>query len=164
MHDLSLYLLELLENAVHAGASVVAVELAAEREADRFTMRVEDDGPGLPVSQDEALDPFFTTKDGGKGGLGLSLFRQEAEAAGGRLVLGRSAELGGAEIDAVMSLTNVDRPPLGDVATTVLTMAATNPGVDFRVTLKDGDETTALSGSELPGRLPDLVAYQEALR
>ena len=151
MHDLSLYLLELLENAVHAGAGVVAVELAAERDADRFTMRVEDDGPGLPVDADQALDPFFTTKDGGKGGLGLSLFRQETEAAGGRLVLGRSARLGGAEVDAVMSLTNVDRPPLGDVATTVLTMAATNPGVDFRVTLRDGDETTALRGSELPG-------------
>ena len=59
----------------------------------------------------------------------------------------------------MMSLTHVDRPPLGDVATTVLTMAVTNPGIDFRVTLTRR-RATALRGSELPGRLPDLVAIK----
>ena len=62
-----------------------------------------------------------------------------------------------------MGLGNVDRPPLGDVATSILTMVATNPEVDFAVDLADGDERTSLRGSELPQRLPALVAYQEAL-
>ena len=163
MHDLSLYLLDIIENSVRAGATRIRVGVAAERAADVLEITVEDDGPGLPVTPGQALDPFYTTKKGKKTGLGLSLFRQAAEAAGGGLSVGRSDELGGVAVRAWMGLGNVDRPPLGDVALSILTMVATNPQVDFAVDLADGDERTSLRGSELPQRLPALVAYQEAL-
>jgi signal transduction histidine kinase len=163
MHDLSLYLLDIIENSVRAGATRIRVGVAAERAADVLEIMVEDDGPGLPVTPGQALDPFYTTKKGKKTGLGLSLFRQAAEAAGGGLSVGRSDELGGVAVRAWMGLGNVDRPPLGDVALSILTMVATNPQVDFAVDLADGDERTSLRGSELPQRLPALVSYQEAL-
>jgi len=163
MHDLSLYLLDILENSVRAGATTIAVAVAADRRADALTITVEDDGPGLPVTPDEALDPFFTTKTGKKTGLGLSLFRQAAEAAGGGLSVARSQDLGGVAVRAWMGLGNVDRPPLGDVATTMATMVITTPDVDFTVEVTDGDEHLRLSGEELPQRLPDLVACQKAL-
>ena len=60
---------------------------------------------------------------------------------------------------ATMSLGNVDRPPLGDVATSILTMVATNPEVEFVVSLSDDGERLELRGSELPRRLAELVAY-----
>ena len=93
MHDLSLYLLDILENSVRAGATVIATAIVADRERDEASILVEDDGPGLPVEPEQALDPFFTTKANKKTGLGLSLFRQAAEAAGGGLSVGRSGEL-----------------------------------------------------------------------
>jgi signal transduction histidine kinase len=163
MHDLSLYLLEVIENSVRAGATTVATTIVADRAADQLTITVEDDGPGLPVSIDQALDPFFTTKPGKRTGLGLSLFRQAAEAAGGGLSVAQSDALGGLAVKAWMDLGNVDRPPLGDVATSIVTMVATNPQVAFTVDLTDGDERVSLRGSELPGRLSALVAYQQAL-
>lgn len=163
MHDLSLYLLDVLENSVRAGATVIAVSVTADRPADRLVMTIEDDGPGLPVSPEQVLDPFYTTKAHKKTGLGLSLFRQAAEAAGGDLHMSRSDTLGGVAVRAEMSLANVDRPPLGDVATSLLTMVATNPDVDFRIDLSDGDEHTRVQGSELPARLPALVAFQETV-
>ncbi len=92
---------------------------------------MEDDGPGLPVEPEQALDPFFTTKRNKTTGLGLSLFRQAAEEAGGGLDVDRSVDLGGVAVRAWMSLANVDRPPLGDVATSILTMVATNPEIQF---------------------------------
>ncbi len=141
MHDLSLYLLDILENSVRAGARVIAVGVAADPAADRLVMTVEDDGPGLPVSPERVLDPFFTTKPDKKTGLGLSLFRQAAEGAGGDLSVGRSETLGGVAVRAEMSLGHVDRPPLGDVATSLLTMVATNPDVEFRIDLTHGDGT-----------------------
>ena len=115
------------------------------------------------MSPREALDPFYTTKKGKKTGLGLSLFRQAAEAAGGGVCVGRSPDLGGVVVRARLNLGHVDRPPLGDVATSILTMVATNPGIDFTVDLSDGDEHTTVSGSELPQRLPALVAFQQTL-
>jgi signal transduction histidine kinase len=163
MHDLSLYLLDILENSLRAGATAISVDIAADREADLLTLSVEDDGPGLPVAAEQALDPFFTTKQDKKTGLGLSLFRQAAEGAGGSLEVGRSPDLGGAAVTARMQLDNVDRPPLGDVATSILTMVATNAQAAFAITLTDGDEEVRLRGDELPARLPAIVAFQEAL-
>ena len=163
MHDLSLYLLDVIENSVRAGASVIATTIVADRTAGTLAIDVEDDGPGLPVGAEAALDPFYTTKQHKKTGLGLSLFRQAAEDAGGGLTVGRSEGLGGVAVHAWMALDNVDRPPLGDVAASIITMVATNPDVDFRVDLIDGDERVEVRGSELPQRLPDLVAYQQTL-
>jgi hypothetical protein len=163
MHDLSLYLLEVIENSVRAGATVVATTIVADRAAGTLAIDVQDDGPGLPVQAEDAMDPFYTTKQHKKTGLGLSLFRQAAEDAGGGLTVGRSDELGGVAVHAWLALDNVDRPPLGDVAASILTMVATNPGIDFRVHLIDGDERVEVRGSELPQRLPVLVAYQQTL-
>ena len=163
MHDLSLYLLDVIENSVRAGASVVATTIVADRAAGTLVIDVQDDGPGLPVQAEAAMDPFYTTKQHKKTGLGLSLFRQAAEDAGGGLTVGHSDELGGVAVHAWLALDNLDRPPLGDVATSILTMVATNPDIDFRVHLVDGDERVEVHGSELPQRLPALVAYQQTL-
>jgi hypothetical protein len=62
-----------------------------------------------------------------------------------------------------MGYTNIDRPPLGDLATSLLVMVATNPHVDFRIEVHNGDEDLRLRGSELPQRLDALVAFQQAL-
>ncbi|NLE21517.1 MAG: ATP-binding protein [Actinobacteria bacterium] len=163
MHDLSLYLLDILENSVRAGATVIATTIVADRAADRLSMAVEDDGPGLPVEPEQALDPFFTTKQHKKTGLGLSLFRQAAEAAGGGLTVDRSDELGGARVRAWMRLTDIDRPPLGDVAASLATMIVTNPEIEFRVVVDDDGSRTSLCGPDVPLRLSELVSFQKAL-
>ena len=59
MHDLSLYLLDILENSVRAGATMIAVSVVADRAADRLVMTVEDDGPGLPVSPEQVTRPVL---------------------------------------------------------------------------------------------------------
>jgi hypothetical protein len=163
MHDLSLYLLDILENSVRAGAGVIATTIVADDAADELTITVEDDGPGLPVEPEQALDPFFTTKQHKKTGLGLSLFRQAAEAAGGGLTVGRSDDLGGVRVSARMSLANVDRPPLGDVAASIATMVVTNPDIEFRVDVTHDGSRTLLRGPEVAQRLAELVAFQRAV-
>ena len=163
MHDLSLHLLDVIENSVRAGATNIRILVAVDRATDTLSIAVEDDGPGLQVLPREALDPFYTTKEGQKTGLGLSLFSQAAEAAGGGLCVGRSADLRGTFVRARLGLNHVDRPPLGDVATSIVAMVATNPEVDFTVDLVDGDERLSLRGSELPQKLPAIVAFQKTL-
>jgi signal transduction histidine kinase len=139
MHDLSLYLLEVLENSTRAGATRVDVELYVDHAADELRLAVDDDGHGLTATPEQTLDPFYTTKPGKKTGLGLSLLRADAQAAGGDLRIGPSPSLGGVRVEAFMQLGHVDRPPLGDVATSIIVTAATNPAVTFTVSLA-GDE------------------------
>ena len=138
MHDLSLYLLELLENSVRAQATRIRVELFLDQASDTLRLRVDDNGQGLAAPAEQALDPFFTTKKGKKTGLGLSLLKADAEAAGGYLRIGTSPVLGGVRVETGMQLSHVDRPPLGDIGTTLVVTALTNPQVEFSVTL-EGD-------------------------
>jgi signal transduction histidine kinase len=150
MHDLSLYLLEVLENSTRAGASHVDVELVIDHAADELCLAVDDDGHGLTTTPEQALDPFYTTKPGKKTGLGLSLLKADAQAAGGDLRIGPSPNLGGVRVEAFMRLSHVDRPPLGDVATSIVVTAATNPAVTFTVSLRgDGFDPPLVHASPL---------------
>ncbi len=135
MHDISLYLLEILENSIRAGAAHIDVALRIDETSDELRLVVDDDGCGLSATPEQTLDPFYTTKPGKKTGLGLSLFKEEAEAAGGDLTIGESPALGGVRVETWMSLDHLDRPPLGDVGQSVFLMAMTNPEIEFAVSL-----------------------------
>jgi signal transduction histidine kinase len=139
----------MIENSLRAGAGAIAVRVWIEPDRELLTISVDDDGPGLGVKPGLATNPFFTTKKGKKTGLGLALFREAVEAAGGDLALHRSAELGGLAIEAVMRLSHVDRPPLGDVVASVAVMAATNPAVALRLEVATGAEFCQAGGAEL---------------
>lgn len=72
-----------LLNAVEAGAGQVVIRLV--RRDERVIIEIEDDGPGMSLTEvDQAFDPFFTTKAQGTG-LGLAISRQELEDVGGEL-------------------------------------------------------------------------------
>jgi hypothetical protein len=163
VHDLSLYLLELLENATRAGATVVRTTVEVDRQDDELQLVVEDNGRGLSVSPGEALDPFFTTKSGKKTGLGLSLFRAEAEAAGGSLVVDHSPTLGGVRVRAVLGAAHVDRPPVGDLATTLAVTAVTNPQASFLVTVLDPEQGLAVRDTACDEAAPALRAVAAGL-
>jgi len=162
VHDLSLHLLEMLENSVRADATVVATGLTVDHARDLLELTVDDDGHGLTVAPAQALDPFYTTKTGKKTGLGLSLFKAEAEAAGGTLTIGAS-ELGGAQVRVSLKLSHIDRPPLGDVATSLIVMAATNPLVDFRVSVTDDLAETSLHWTSVAEAVTELTRCTDEL-
>ncbi|MDB5417507.1 MAG: hypothetical protein JWP50_926 [Phenylobacterium sp.] len=80
-------LINLLKNALEAvrGRPGAAVRLGVRLEDGQAALIVEDNGPGLPIGDPEAVFvPFFTTKPGGSG-VGLTLARQIALTHGGRL-------------------------------------------------------------------------------
>ena len=68
----------LLDNAIDAVGGHGRIELRTSREDGRVLVEVSDDGPGIPQDvQDRMFEPFYTTKDVGKGtGLGLDISRR----------------------------------------------------------------------------------------
>ncbi len=90
-HAVEQALIALVKNAMEASAPGASVTLAVSRPAasDYIRFKVRDTGSGMSV---EALrhagEPFFTTKEPGKGmGLGIFLVRTLADRLGGRLAL-----------------------------------------------------------------------------
>jgi len=139
LHDLSLYVLELLENSLRAKATAVEILVEICREDDVLRLSVEDNGEGIRVAPAALLDPFYTTKESKRVGLGLSLFKEALEMAHGQLTLSRSETLGGVAVRATAQLSHVNRPPLGDLAATLSAMVLTNSSVDFRLTLRSAE-------------------------
>lgn len=80
--------INLITNACHAtpeGAGRLTLETRAT--GDTVTVRLTDNGPGVPVEQRERIfEPFYSTKGEGKGtGLGLSIVRNIVTQHGGSI-------------------------------------------------------------------------------
>jgi len=79
-------LINLVKNAVEAALPERGgVRVRWRTSATTLSIEVEDDGPGLPASENLFV-PFFTTKPGGSG-IGLAIATQIVEAHGGQLRL-----------------------------------------------------------------------------
>jgi two-component system sensor histidine kinase RegB len=80
-------LIALTRNALEASAPDSAVRVIARQAGERFQFVVSDNGKGMsPNTLRRIGEPFFTTKEPGKGmGLGTFLVRTLAEQLGGRL-------------------------------------------------------------------------------
>jgi hypothetical protein len=153
LREIALHILDLIENSIRAGAAVVSVEVEEEPERDLLSVSVEDDGPGLQVAAETAADPFYTTKQGKKTGLGLSMLKFRAELAGGNFSIGRSG-LGGCAVRASMPLSSVDRSPLGDLAATLASVVCTNPDVELRARLRVGEREWRVNTTDIRSGLP----------
>jgi anti-sigma regulatory factor (Ser/Thr protein kinase) len=153
LRELSLHILDLMENAIRAEATVIAVSVEEEPERDLLSISVEDDGPGLAVPGETAVDPFFSTKEGKGTGLGLSLLKFRTEQAGGTFRLERSP-LGGLAVRATMLLSHVDRSPLGDLAATLASVVCTNPDIELRARLRVGSREWTASTADVARALP----------
>ena len=131
MKDLSLYLLDLAQNSLRAGATLIKFHLKELVAEGRLVIEIEDNGKGMTsVEVQQVVDPFFTTQTTRKVGLGLSLFAAAAQRCDGELSI-TSQPGKGTKLTASFLLHHWDRPPLGDIAGTLIVLIAGNPKVDF---------------------------------
>ena len=127
-----MHILDIAENALRAGAKNVSIRLAENKRDDRLVLEVTDDGEGMDQeTMERSRDPFFTTKQGKRVGLGLPFLAQAAEEAGGKLEV-ESAPGRGTKVIATFGLSHIDRKPLGNLEETLRCLKATHPEVCFR--------------------------------
>lgn len=132
MKEVSLHILDLIENSVAAGARRIDIVIAEDHTADRLRLVVRDDGRGMPPGLAKAAtDPFTTTRSTRKVGMGIPLLAAAAEQAGGRFSLW-SKPGRGTRVAAEFQLSHIDRAPLGRIDQTLATAAVLHPEVDLR--------------------------------
>ena len=140
MQDLSLHILDIAENGIRAGGSKIVIDILEDESQDKFVICIEDDGKGMDEeTQKKALNPFFSTKDGKKYGLGLPLLAQAVQQTDGELKV-ESKEGKGTKVTAVFQLSHPDMKPLGDILETMMVLVAGNPSTQFVLDYKKGDE------------------------
>jgi signal transduction histidine kinase len=96
----------LIDNALDAAPAGGNVSVEAAQRSHAVTVRVADDGAGIPDGiRDRIFDPFFTTKDVGKGtGLGLDIVRRLVERHDGDIEV--SSEPGRTEFTVTIPMAN----------------------------------------------------------
>ncbi len=131
MRELSLNILDIAQNSITAGASLIAIEVNENTELHTLLIGIYDNGKGMTEEQVRSvIDPFFTTRTTRKVGMGIPLFKMAAEQTGGRLEI--KSEIGvGTEVRAYFMTDSVDFTPLGDMASTVQMLITMNTDRDF---------------------------------
>ncbi len=130
MDDISLHILDISENSIRAQATRIEIILTRDVRNDLFRVEIIDDGRGMDAETLARIrDPFFTTK-GKKTGLGIPLLAQAAEQTGGSVRID-SAPGKGTRVSVSFKWSHVDRPAIGSMADTVLTLIAGHPDLDY---------------------------------
>ncbi|MBQ8312063.1 MAG: sensor histidine kinase [Clostridia bacterium] len=126
MRDLSLHLLDLAQNSIKAGASLVTIRMTVD-ENGWLTFEMIDDGCGMtPELLARVTSPFATTRTTRKVGLGIPMMMENAQRAGGDLTI--QSEVGkGTTLTVTYDTRNIDSLPMGDLAGTILSLILVNP-------------------------------------
>lgn len=130
MKDISLHVLDLSENSVSAGASLVTISIIEETETDRLTLSIEDDGRGMDKEfLEKVMDPFVTTRTSRKVGLGIPLMQAACRRCEGDLVI-ESEKNVGTKLTATFKRSHIDRAPLGNMAETMVSLVLAGSNQD----------------------------------
>jgi len=153
MKELSLNILDIVENSVKAGATLTEISVIDNNET--ITVSIIDDGCGMTEEVREAVsNPFYTTRTTRKVGMGIPLLKLEAELTGGYVQIDSqhisvSPNNHGTKVTAVFYKNHIDCTPLGDVVSTITTLIQGHPDTDFKFLHKIGDKEINLDTREL---------------
>jgi len=127
LKEISLHILDIAENSVTAGATVIQILVAENINNDELVVSIKDNGCGMDAAKVKRItDPFVTSRTTRKVGLGIPFFKAAAEACEGGLEI--SSEVGkGTLISVKFRHSHIDRMPLGDLKSTFLNLLIGNP-------------------------------------
>jgi hypothetical protein len=132
MRELSLHILDMVENAIEANAAHVDLQITEDMDADLLQITVIDDGAGMDADAvQRARDPFYTTRKTRHVGLGIPLFAAAAERCGGAVAIA-STPGEGTTIEAQFRHSHIDRAPLGDLPGTLVCILMNERTIDLR--------------------------------
>lgn len=131
MKEISEHILDIANNSILADATLITIRIIEEPEKDLYTLEIEDNGCGIPKDKiEQVCDPFYSSRETRKIGMGIPLLKMNAERTGGSFSL-TSEEGKGTLVKAVFKHKSVDRPAIGDISGILTIVASTDPKIDL---------------------------------
>lgn len=155
LEDLSQHVLDISENSVAAGATTVLIEIDENVRENMLVMLIEDNGRGMTKEFVERVtDPFVTSRTTRRVGMGLPFLKQSAELCDGYFSIVSEPNIG-TRTEAGFCYDSIDRPPLGDMPATVMTIFMGYPDIDWTYRHKYNGREFSISIPELVEALED---------
>ena len=131
MKDLSLHILDIIQNSLRAGANQIETVIHIDPDTDCYYVVIKDNGIGMDSFMSEKVtDPFFTTRSTRKIGLGIPLLKQNTERTGGIFRI-ESKQGEGTTVISKSVLSHIDMLPEGDIGGVMALLISANPAVHF---------------------------------
>ncbi|MDR0840342.1 MAG: ATP-binding protein [Christensenellaceae bacterium] len=131
MKEISLHILDLVQNSIRAEATRIGVYISEDTLKDTLSVTIEDNGCGMtPEVAHTVQNPFVTSRTTRRVGLGVPLFAAGCEHCDGSFNL-NSEQGKGTTLTGSYRHSHIDRPPLGDIADTMLILIGGNPAIRF---------------------------------
>lgn len=165
MEDLSLHILDIVENSVAAKANKIEIRISEDIKMDLLSVEVIDNGIGMDKKTlKKALDPFYTTRTVRRFGLGLPLLSEAAKAANGHLSI-KSKKGEGTKVKADFQYSHIDRKPLGDIGQTIITLIIGNPEIDLIYMHKKNSHKYILDTRKIKAQLKETpINFPDGIR
>ena len=147
-------------NSVRAEANKLGVYIIENSNTDILSIIITDNGFGMDKKMVESvIDPFTTTRTTRKVGLGIPLFKANAEGCNGDFTI--TSELNvGTSVTANFQLSNIDRPILGDISSVMSMIFCSHPDIEVSFAYKKDDSKYNISTVDIKAEL-DGVSIQE---
>ncbi|MDP4179863.1 MAG: ATP-binding protein [Bacillota bacterium] len=157
MRDLSLHLMDIIQNSIVAGGTKIDITILAYTKSNELKIIIADNGKGMDEEfLERVTDPFTTTRNTRKVGLGISLLKASAERCEGYLKINSQKGIG-TTLETMFKIGNIDRPPLGDIAETIVNILAVNENLNLTLTLSYDDEPFRFDTSEVKSLLGEVA-------
>lgn len=149
LEDLSQHILDIAENSLNADASRIRISLSEDTFAGWLVLEIEDNGKGMDEETLlKVVDPFTTSRTTRRVGLGLPFLKQSSELCAGEFCL-ESREGEGTLVRASFSLDSIDRPPLGDIPSTLVSLLVGHPMITWSYEHTFNKGTFSLNSNEI---------------
>ncbi len=153
MEDLSLHILDIVENSITAGAKNIKIKIIEDIKSNILLIEISDNGKGMDEEMlKNACDPFYTTRTTRQIGLGIPLLAQAARESMGDINI-KTEKGKGTTITANFQYNHIDRKPLGDIGKTMIVLIASNPDIDFIFEHMKNDNTYLLDTADIKKEL-----------
>ena len=166
MKDISLYILDLVQNSLRAGAKIVKITVKDNIRNNSVEVIIADDGCGMDAELlSKATLPFVTTRTTRQMGMGLPLFKMAVDQTGGVFDI-TSTPGQGTVLKGIFVRSHIDMPPIGDMAETIVTLVQGAPDVDFIYTYETDTDSFTFNTQdvrevmeEVPLNSPDVLIW-----
>lgn len=153
MKELSLHILDIAMNSIRADADILEITIDENTDKDLLSIKITDNGCGMDSEMLKTVtDPFISSRTTRKVGLGISLFKANAENCNGNFSIESKLNLG-TVVKARFQLSHIDRPVLGNIASVISMLFSSHPDINIYFGYKKENKYYSIKTQEIKDEL-----------
>lgn len=152
-----MHILDIAQNSVRAKAHNINIIVKEISNENLFEFSIKDDGTGIPEEIFRDIrNPFTTSRTTRRVGLGIPLLDNTCHQCNGKLDIETCINKG-TYIRAIMDYNHIDRPPIGDMVSTIATLISSNSDINIHYVHYYNYSSFDISTNEIKDVLGDEV-------